>query len=285
MCYATGEGSNILSKNLLNHRLKIMGRKLKSSSLKYNNHRCFSKYIVLILSVVITAIMSCACAQKQAEETPAVAPAPEQVQTQEQSVNVPGENETKGASVDLDVEEDVSRASRLVSYDVTSIGRSDPFMPYGEYQTFEQIKKDSIAEANAHNAEVMRIRQLEFQAVREEDDISPYSFNLPVPPTELASDDSAAARITKTKVVGIMYNEQSPSAIINVDDKDYLVRPGDKIIGQEYSVSKINPTWITVSLGHNVYSAAVGEQFSKDEIIEHTNDIYDLKHRFGGRKG
>ncbi len=121
-------------------------------------------------------------------------------------------------------------------------------------------------------------------SVRELDDISPYSFNLPVPPTSLASASSAAAKITRTKVVGIMYNKVSPSAIINVDDKDYLVRIGDKIIGQEYKVVQINPSIITVSLGSNVYSASIGELFSRDDFDRTQNDLYNLKNRFGGRK-
>ena len=107
---------------------------------------------------------------------------------------------------------------------------------------------------------------------------------MPVPPTSPGPSNSAVARITKTKVVGIMYNDKSPSAIINVDNKDYLVRPGDKIIGQEYIVTKINPTWVTAAMGSNVYSAAIGELFSKDGINENQTDIYDLKNRFGGRK-
>ena len=123
------------------------------------------------------------------------------------------------------------------------------------------------------------------QVIREADDISPYSFNLPVPPTSLASADAAAAVITRTKVVGIMYNANSPSAIINVDQKDYLVRPGDKIIDQEYKVVKIHPSWITVSLGSNVYSAAIGELFSKDDLNKNQTDLYNLENRFGGRKG
>ena len=82
-----------------------------------------------------------------------------------------------------------------------------------------------------------------------------------------------------------MYNQANPSAIINVDDKDYLVRQGDKIIGQEYKVVEINPSWITVSLGSNVYSASIGELFSRDEFDKTQNDLYDLKNRFGGRKG
>lgn len=177
-----------------------------------------------------------------------------------------------------------SQGTKMVSYDVSTIGRSDPFMPYGEIQAYDQARQSAIAEAAAHNAEVARLRNLQNQRIREADDISPYSFNLPVPPTSLASG-SVAAQITKTKVVGIMYNAQSPSAIINVDNKDYLVRTGDKIIGQEYKVMQINPTWITVSMGSNVYSAAIGELFSKDDVYKNQNDLYNLKNRFGGRKG
>ena len=121
--------------------------------------------------------------------------------------------------------------------------------------------------------------------IREPDDISPYSFNLPVPPTSLAPENAAAAKITRTKVVGIMYNKTSPSAIINVDNKDYLVRQGDKIMGQEYKVMQINPSWITVGLGSNIYSASIGELFSRDDLDRTRNDLYNLRNRFGGRKG
>ena len=82
-----------------------------------------------------------------------------------------------------------------------------------------------------------------------------------------------------------MYNDKSPSAIINVDDKDYLVRRGDQIMGQEYKVLQINPSWITVGLGSNIYSASIGELFAKDELDQTRNDLYNLKNRFGGRKG
>ncbi|MBD5401357.1 hypothetical protein HDR58_00955 [bacterium] len=193
-------------------------------------------------------------------------------------VNVPDESK-----VDLDVEE--NQASSMVSLDVSSVGRSDPFMPSDEIQAFEDAKNSALAEALAHNAQINELNKLKDVVVREADDISPYSFNLPVPPTSLASSSSAAAKITRTKVVGIMYNQANPSAILNVDDKDYLVRQGDKIIGQEYKVVQINPNWIVVSLGSNVYSASIGELFSREEFSRNQNDLYNLKNRFGGRKG
>lgn len=197
-----------------------------------------------------------------------------------QDVDVPSTSE---ASIDVDVTD--SESSSMVSYDVSSVGRADPFMPSDEIQAFEDAKNSAIAEALAHNAKIAEINKLKDVVIRQPDDISPYSFNLPVPPTSLASPDAAAAKITRTKVVGIMYNNSSPSAIINVDDKDYLVRQGDKIMGQEYKVLKINPSWITVGLGSNIYSASIGELFSKDELDSTSNDLYNLRNRFGGRKG
>ena len=185
-------------------------------------------------------------------------------------------------SVNINVEDD-DIPTRMVSYDVDTIGRSNPFMPYNEMVEFERVRNAAIAEANARNAQIARIKNLQDYRVREQDDISPYSFNLPVPPTSLDTN-TFAAKITRTKVVGIMFNTKSPSAIINVDKKDYLVRPGDKIIGQEYKVVKITPTWVTAAMGSNVYSAAIGELFTKDSIETNQTDIYNLKERFGGRK-
>ena len=235
----------------------------------------------LLASVLVVGMIAGGCGvlqniglnNQQAEEPPAVVDIDA---TPTEGVNVP-------ADTDIDVTPTANGS--MVSYDVSSVGRADPFMPYGEIQTYDDAVNSAIAEANAHNAKVAELQRLKNLAIREPDDISPYKFNLPVPPTSLAPADAAAAVISSTKVVGIMYNASSPSAIINVDDKDYLVRTGDKIIGQEYKVLKINPSWITVGLGSNIYSASIGELFVKDELNSSSNDLYNMKNRFGGRKG
>lgn len=201
----------------------------------------------------------------------------------EAQVETPDVAQEQSEIEDVDVE--AEEAASMVSYDVTSIGRSDPFMPSGEIQAFEDAKRSAYAEASLINSKIAEVEKLRDVVVREPDDISPYSFNLPVPPTSLADANSHAAKITRTKVVGIMYNKTSPSAIINVDEKDYLVRQGDQIIGQEYKVIQINPSWITVGFGSNIYSASIGELFSRDEFDSTQNDIYNLRSRFGGRKG
>lgn len=205
-------------------------------------------------------------------ETPAVAP--------EVAVE---DKKAETESVEIDVEE--NQAASMVAYDVTSVGRSDPFLPSDEIRAFDEARRSAYAEAERHNSKIAEIEKLRNVVIREPDDISPYSFNLPTPPTALADANSAAAKITRTKVVGIMYNKTSPSAIINVDEKDYLVRQGDQIIGQEYKVLQINPSWITVGLGANIYSASIGELFSRDEFDSTQNDVYNLRNRFGGRKG
>ena len=188
----------------------------------------------------------------------------------------------ESAEINVPTEEDNS--NKLVGYDVVSVGRSDPFMPLGEAQAFNKAKHEAIAEANAYNAKIAKLQQLKNTVIRLPDDTNPYSYNLPVPPTTLASPEAAAAKITRTKVVGIMYNKSNPSAIINLDNKDYLVRQGDKIIDEKYKVLQINQSWITVSLGSNVYSAGIGELFSKDDLDKTKNDMYHLESRFGGRR-
>ena len=242
------------------------------------------KCVLALLSLVFSVgIIACGCGFLQnlggaKEEEMVPTPVADVAAPVQNAVKVPSDSK-----VDLDVVAD--KASSMVSYDVTTIGRSDPFMPSDEIKAFEDARNAAIAEANAFNANIAEVKKLKDVVIREQDDISPYSFNLPVPPTSLASASSAAAKITRTKVVGIMYNKTNPSAIINVDNKDYLVRQGDKIIGQEYKVVQINPSLITVTLGSNVYSASIGELFSREDLNGAKNDLYNLKNRFGGRKG
>lgn len=246
------------------------------------------KWVLSLLAVVFSVgIIAGGCGVLQniggnnataPDAVPTPVPVEETAATPKEEVKVPDKS-----SVDIDV--DSNQASSMVSYDVASVGRADPFMPLDEIKAFENARNSAIAEANEHNAKIAELEKLKDVVIRQPDDTSPYSFNLPVPPTSLAPATAAAAKITRTKVVGIMYNKTNPSAIINVDDKDYLVRQGDKIIGQEYKVVQINPSWITVSLGSNVYSASIGELFSRDDFDRTQNDLYNLKNRFGGRKG
>jgi len=210
--------------------------------------------------------------KSQAPETPVAEAASEEVAVESSEITVPTDAES------------TDNSNKLVGYDVVSVGRSDPFMPLGEAEAYNREREKAYAEANEYNAKIAKIQQLKNTVIRLPDDTNPYSYNLPVPPTALADPETTASKITRTKVVGIMYNKSNPSAIINLDNKDYLVRQGDKIIDEKYKVLQINQSWITVSLGSNIYSAGIGELFSKDDLDKTKNDLYNLESRFGGRK-
>ena len=272
-----------------------MGRnnKLKENNLekgiyKRELHSSYKKYIAIFLAVIVCVVVIVSgCApqksSKKSSSTPDI-PVPSAPSSSEVTADANAEaglNDRK----DLIANNKINQDTRMVSFDIKNIGRSNPFMPYNEYLAYERARIDAYNEANEHNARISKIKSLQGQKIREEDDISPYSFNLPVPPTSLAGEESTAVKITKTKVVGIMYNSQSPSAIINIDNKDYLVRPGDKIIDERYIVDKINKSYITVSMGANIYSAAIGELFTEDRLETNQTDLYNIKHRFGGRRG
>lgn len=236
---------------------------------------------IFVLFVCIVAMFMCACTHEEYDSIRDIPQSADFDSFKLAKADSNTKSKTKVVTIDVDAG---NSSGKMVTYDVSYMGRQNPFMPYSEIVEYRNARSSAIEEANKRNAEIIKIKNMQNTRIREQDDISPYDFNLPVPPTASGPADSAASRITKTKVVGIMYNTKSPSAIINVDSKDYLVRPGDKIIGQEYVVTKITQTWVTATMGSNVYSAAIGEQFTKDNLEENQTDIYDLKNRFGGRK-
>ena len=77
-----------------------------------------------------------------------------------------------------------------------------------------------------------------------------------------------------------MYDKQNPSAILNIESSDYLVRSGDVVNG--YKVLSISPQTVTVQLGANVYKAGVGELLATDGL--QYNTISNLDKKFGGSK-
>ena len=103
------------------------------------------------------------------------------------------------------------------------------------------------------------------------------SYPEPLPTTP---EDSDAGKVMTTSISGILYDTYNPSAIINVQGADYLVKKGDII--NRFKVLNITPNSVTVQLGSNVYSAGVGEQISGK--LEY-NTISNLGNKFGGSVG
>ena len=101
-----------------------------------------------------------------------------------------------------------------------------------------------------------------------------------IEPPETVSEGSDAARVMDTIVSGILYDKYSPSAILNIEGNDYLVKKGDVI--NNYKVMNIMQDSVTVKLGANVYKAGIGEILTEGEITH--NDVSNLSKKFGGER-
>ncbi len=101
-----------------------------------------------------------------------------------------------------------------------------------------------------------------------------------IEPPEAVSEGSDAARVMDTIVSGILYDKYSPSAILNIEGNDYLVKKGDVI--NNYKVMNIMQDSVTVKLGANVYKAGIGEILTEGEITH--NDVSNLSKKFGGER-
>ena len=99
------------------------------------------------------------------------------------------------------------------------------------------------------------------------------------PPTEI-DNNSEAARVMDTIVSGILFDKFSPSAILNIEGNDYLVKKGDVV--NNYKVENIAQDSVTVKLGANVYKAGIGEILTEGSLNH--NDVSNLSNKFGGER-
>lgn len=106
--------------------------------------------------------------------------------------------------------------------------------------------------------------------------------NLPylTPPPETLPIQSDAGKVMTTTISGILYDKYNPSAIINIEGTDYLVKKGDTI--NSYRVLSIRKTEVIVQLGKNIYKAGVGELLTQTNM--NYNTIANLNKKFGGNE-
>ena len=108
-------------------------------------------------------------------------------------------------------------------------------------------------------------------------DVPGYSLTEP-PKVSGASSD--AVRVMDTVVSGILYDKFNPSAILNIEGNDYLVKKGDVV--NNYKVLAIAQDSVTVQLGSNVYKAGIGEMLTEGSLNH--NDVSNLDNKFGGAR-
>ena len=83
-----------------------------------------------------------------------------------------------------------------------------------------------------------------------------------------------------TIVSGILFDKYSPSAILNIEGNDYLVKKGDVV--NNYKVLNILQDSVTVKLGENVYKAGIGEILTEGALNH--NNVSNLENKFGGER-
>lgn len=101
-----------------------------------------------------------------------------------------------------------------------------------------------------------------------------------IEPPESANTGSEAARIMDTIVSGILFDKFSPSAILNIEGNDYLVKKGDVV--NNYKIESITQDSVTVKLGTNIYKAGIGQILTEGNLNH--NDVANLSNKFGGER-
>ena len=202
--------------------------------------------MITVAFVIVLNLSGCTSGNKEellSEELPEV--------QQDASIPIDDEYTAEGGKDATVVVPDDSDTDGMIAVNVENIGRSNPFMPPREWSQISAVPSDGL------------------------------KYEL-LPPLETPSVDSSAKTVVTTKVSGIMYDKNSPSAIINIDGSDYLVRAGDVLNG--YKVLSIGRSVVTVQLGANVYKAGVGELLADGKSGITYNQVANLSSKFGGQK-
>lgn len=170
----------------------------------------------------------------------------------QQEVEIPA-GEAQSSDVGMDAveipqEEDTDK---MVSVPVENLGRPNPFLPPNEANIATSVPAGNL------------------------------KYDL-LEPLDVPSADPMAQKVVTTKVSGIMYDKSSPSAILNIEGSDYLVRSGDVING--YKVLSISKNSVTVQMGSNVYKAGVGQLVTDGQVDVNYNKVANLSKKFGGAR-
>ena len=104
-------------------------------------------------------------------------------------------------------------------------------------------------------------------------------FEIIEPPAESEADENLTL-LLQTQISGILYDSESPSAIVNLNGKDQFVKTGDVISG--YKIQSITKDKVQISYKNNTYVASVGQLFTKGEL-EKKPAVANLENKFAGR--
>ena len=143
----------------------------------------------------------------------------------------------------------------LVDITIGDVGRKNPFLPNG---TKVAVSEPGVIDGGA----------------------SSVGFEIIEPPA-LAPESPVVAKLLSTKVAGIMYDPKSPSAIINIDGFDQLVKIGDVL--DSFYIMDITKNKVIIKSQSNVYKASVGQPLNSEKVVN-SAEISNLEHKFYGSR-
>lgn len=204
------------------------------------------KILFMLAFACVLALNLSGCASKSDSDS-----VPDEL-LQQQETEIPAEESQSSDvgmnAVEIPEEEDTDK---MVSIPVENLGRPNPFLPPNEANIASSVPSGNL------------------------------KYDL-LEPLDVPSADPTAQKIVTTKVSGIMYDKSSPSAILNIEGADYLVRSGDVING--YKVLSISKNMVTVQMGSNIYKAGVGQLVTDGQVDVNYNKVANLSKKFGGSR-
>ena len=141
----------------------------------------------------------------------------------------------------------------IISYD--KVARLNPFKPpVSDADKAKNLAKSSLALNNT-------------------------GFEIVEPPVSSVPDENLT-RLLQTQVSGILYDEESPSAIVSLNGVDTFVKEGDSISG--YKIQTITREKVQINYKNNSYVASVGALFVRG-MLESRPAVANLEKKFAGR--
>ena len=167
---------------------------------------------------------------------------------------------TDDGGLQIEVEEDrpgalADKKSGSVTVSIGDVGRQNPFMP-----------KDKVGMATSGGIAKTNEDGLNFEVIE---------------PPQLADENPDIVKLLETKVSGILYDPKKPSAIVNIDGVDQLVKVGDVLSG--FEIIAITQNKVVISSDSNVYRASVGQPLNA-ELVKNYVEISNLETKFKGSK-
>lgn len=104
-------------------------------------------------------------------------------------------------------------------------------------------------------------------------------FEIIEPPVQSVPDENLT-RLLQTQISGILYDDENPSAIVNLNGLDHFVKAGDTVSG--YTIDYITKDKVQVSYKDNSYVASVGELFTRGSL-DKQRAVVNLENKFAGR--